>query len=56
MDSNVMMVNNTVHVRFAHSGVAFCDVCLTPEEAADLSHNILIKLSEYYIKNKKRKK
>ncbi len=56
MDTNVMMVNNTLHVRFAHSGVAFCDVCLTPEEAADLSHNILIKLSEYYIQNKKRKK
>ncbi len=53
MDTNVMMVNNTLHVRFAHSGVAFCDVCLTPEEAADLSHNILIKLSEYYIQNKK---
>lgn len=53
MDTNVMMVNDTVHVRFAHSGVAFCDVCLTPEEAADLSHNILIKLSDYYKQKKK---
>lgn len=48
-----MMVNNTVHVSFAHSGVAFCDVCLTPEEAADLSLNILIKLSDYYKQKKK---
>ena len=45
-----------VYLAGREGGVAFCDVCLTPEEAADLSHNMLIKLSEYYIQNKKRKK
>lgn len=55
MDTNVMMVNNTLHVRFAHSGVAFCDVCLTPEEAADLSHDIIKELKTYYRDQKKKK-
>ena len=55
MDTNVMMVNNTVHVRFAHSGVAFCDMVLTPGEAADLSHDIIKELKTYYRDQKKKK-
>ena len=55
MDTNVMMVNNTVHVRFAHSGVAFCNMCLTPEQAADLSHDIIKALKTYYRDQKKKK-
>lgn len=53
MDTNVMMVNDTVHVRFAHSGVAFCDMALTPTQAADLSHEIIKKLAAYYDSQKK---
>lgn len=54
MDTNVMMVNNTLHVRFAHSGVAFCDVCLTPEEAAGLSHKLIDSLDKFYNNQKKK--
>lgn len=54
MDTNVMMVNNTLHVRFAHSGVVFCDVCLTPEEAADLSFKIIDSLDRFYNNQKEK--
>lgn len=66
MDTNVFIVegnvkikqpdNTAVHVRFAEAGVAFCDVVLTPEQAADLSHEIIIALSRYYKRIKKTKK
>lgn len=48
MDTNVFVINNTVHVRFAKSGVAFCDMALTPEQAADLSHKLIISLDKHY--------
>lgn len=54
MDTNVMMVNNTVHVRFAHSGVAFCDMCLTPEQAADLSLKLIDSLYGFYNNQKEK--
>ena len=31
----------------------FCDLCHTPEQAADLSHNIINSLVKYYNKIKK---
>jgi hypothetical protein len=43
-----MIVHDTVHVRFAGHGVVFCDMCLTPEQAADLSQKIIISLDMYY--------
>lgn len=53
MDTNVMTVNDTVHVRFAYSGAAFCDMALTPKQAADLSHKIITALDNYYKPKKK---
>lgn len=54
MDTNVMMVNDTLHVRFAHSGVAFCDMCLTPEQAADLSLKLIDSLYRFYNNQKEK--
>lgn len=48
MDTNVFVVNNTVHVRFAYSGAAFCDMALTPEQAADLSLKLVQSLDKHY--------
>lgn len=48
MDTNVMTVNNTIHVRFACSGTVFCDMALTPQQAADLSHKLIQKRDDYY--------
>ncbi len=53
MNTNVFVAQDKVHVRFAHSGVVFCDLCHTPEQAADLSHNIINSLVKYYNKIKK---
>ena len=48
MDTSVITVNGTVHVRFAYSGAAFCDMALTPRQAADLSHKLITALDNYY--------
>ncbi|MBP3776735.1 MAG: hypothetical protein J6I37_07095 [Prevotella sp.] len=54
MATNVFVIDNTVHVRFAQAGVSFCDMVLTPEQAADLSHQLIDKLDMYYSPKKKK--
>ena len=54
MSTNVFIAQDKVHVRFAHSGVAFCDMCLTPEQAADLSFKLIDSLDRFYNKQKEK--
>lgn len=52
METKVNIFGKKVHVRFTGLGMMFCDMALSPEQAATLAHQLIDTLDTYTIHDK----